>query len=265
METLITAALVVFGFFIGASDAVSGGGNLFVVSLLGIAGLSPLRAIASMQVVTLVQDIVASLVFNKEKLVNWKQALWFVPFAMGGSFIGANVAIRINEQSLAYIVGVLMIGLLFLIPQIKEKKPTFPERIESLIAKVKDERPLVADTKKQIVLLVILSLLLGFYGGFYGGAVGILMLIAFFLIGKADFLTTIATTKVIGISMSLTASYVYFSQPDLINWQYAFPLILGVTVGVFSGISWAKKFGYRYVRMLLYIAVIASAVKFFFF
>lgn len=254
--------LVLFGFIIGVMDAVAGGGNLLTASFLGLAGLPALQTIATMQVVTLLQTTAAALFFNREKLVNWRQALLFIPFAVIGSFFGARVTLQINPTLLSYIVGGLMLLLLFFIPQVKEKEFAISQIIERLRRKLDSRRPLITRSVVKGALLMVLTLLLGFYGGFYGGSVGTLMLLSFYFIGQADIMATAATTKVIDIAMSAIASYVYFTQPSLIVWSFGLPLIGGALIGSWAGVKWAQKLGYQYIRFIMYIVVASAAVKF---
>jgi hypothetical protein len=265
MEILINLGLVILGFFIGVVDVVAGGGNLITVSILGLTSLSAINAIATMQIITLIQTTTASLAFAKEKLINWKQALIFAPFAVVGSFLGAQVAININRTLLSYLVGGLMILLLFVIPQIKEEEISFNRIVGRLFRKLTDQRPVITHSHLRIAILMLISLILGFYGGFYGGSVGTLLLITFYFVGQAGIMATAATTKVIDVIMSIIASYVYFTQPDLVVWQYAFPMIVGAIIGSFVGVKWAKKLGYKYIRIIMYLVVIAAAIKFIFF
>lgn len=265
IEIITNVGFLILGFLVGAFDVVGGGGNLFTVSILGLVGLPALKAIATMQIITLIQTTTATLTFAKQKLVNWKQALRFAPFAVIGSFLGAQIAINIDQKILSYFVGGLMIVILFLIPQIKEEKFSFNRFVGRLFRKITDQRPVITHNLKRTIVLMLFSLILGIYGGFYGGAVGTLMLLGFYFIGQAGIMATAATTKVIDIFMSVIASYVYFTQPNLIVWKYAFPMIVGGIIGSFMGVKWAKKFGYKYIRIILYLVVIAAAIKFLFF
>ncbi|MFW6109884.1 MAG: sulfite exporter TauE/SafE family protein [Patescibacteria group bacterium] len=265
MNILVISGLSILGFIASVSDVVAGGGNLFLVSVFGLIGLPTLVAIATMQIVTVVLDIITSLIFNNEKLVNWKQACTFAPLAMIGSYFGAHTAIKMDQQLFSYLVGGLMLLILLTIPHVKKEKVTFSRTVRVLFNKLTNKRPIITQNRKQTIILMFFTVFIGFYAGFYGGSVGTLMLLGFYFIGGASILATAATTKVIDIFMSVVASYIYFNQPDLINWQYAFPTILGGAIGSFVGINWAKKFGYKYIRILLYIIVAGSAVKFIFF
>lgn len=155
-----------------------------------------------------------------------------------------------------------MLLLLFLIPYIKRKKITFEHILETFLIKTTDKRPRVSKNKTQALSLFALTLLLGYYGGFHGGGVGTMLLLGFYFLGKANIVASAATTKIINIALSLTASYVYFTQPNLISWHYAFPLLTGTIFGSFLGVKWAEKLNYRHIRILIYLVVGISAIRF---
>jgi len=238
---------IILGFLIGTVDVVAGGGNLFTVSLLGVAGLPVLSAIATMQTISLVQNVATCLLFDRDRLINWKQALLFIPFGMAGSYFGAHTALKISQEVLSFFVGSLMALLVFIIPEIKE------------LAK---NRPKAAHLPRQVLFLMLFIFVAGFYNGIHGGAVGLILLLGFYFIGNVEIIPAAATTKVINIFMSLTASYIFLSQPNLIKWQFGIPMIFGVTIGSFAGVRWAKKFDYLYIRTLLYVVVLGAAAKF---
>ncbi len=265
MKILIPLLLVPAGFITGAVDAVAGGGNLMIIAVLGLSSLPALQAVATMQIISLVQNAAPSIIFEQKELVNWKQSLIFIPFAVLGSLLGAKLAVSIDPTQFSRIIGLFMLALLLPISQMKERRLTIPQFFLKFFRKLKHKRPEVSKSNKQTVALMLLTLVIGFYGGFHGGAVGSIMLLSFYLIGRAEIMSVAATTKIINIAMSLVASYVYLTQPNLITWRYAIPMITGSILGSFVGVQWAERFGLRYVRLLMYTAIVAVAVKYIFF
>ncbi len=265
MNFLIPLLLIPAGFITGTADAVAGGGNLMIIAVLGLSSLPALQAVATMQIISLVQNATASIVFERKKLVNWKQALIFVPFAVLGSLLGAKLAVSIDPNQFSRIIGVFMLALLFPISKIKKKKLTIPQFFSKIFQKVNHKRPEVSQSNKQTVTLMLLTLVIGFYGGFHGGAVGSIMLLSFYLVGQAEIMSVAATTKIVNIAMALVASYVYLTQPNLISWGYAVPMMAGTILGSFFGVKWADRFGLKYVRLLMYAVIIAAAAKYIFF
>ncbi len=265
IDILFFIILLIAGFTTGVVDAVAGGGNLFSIAILGLSGLPALPAVATTRIISLVQNSAASVAFEKQKLINWEQALIFLPFAVIGSFLGAEAALHIAPDKFSHLVGAMMIGLLFVIPSIRQQELSFNRLLTKIFRKFSGKRPLVAHSKKQTFFLIILSFILGFYGGFHGGGVGSMMLISFYAVGGGSILSTAATTKIIDISFSLVAAGLFLIQPDLISWQHAIPLIIGTLFGSFLGVDWAEKLGYQYIRILMFIVVLSSAVRYIFF
>jgi hypothetical protein len=265
MQHLISLAFLLIGFLVGVPDAIAGGGKLFTISIFSLIGLPPIEAIATMQVVTLIQEIVTPFAFDKEDLINWKQALIFAPAAVIGSFLGANTAVRMDPQLLSKVAGGIMILMLFFIPQIKKEEFSFNHFLDKIINKFKSNQPIITHSLKQTSFLMLFTLIIGFYNGFYGAGVGILMVLGFYFIGNAEFIASNATTKAINVFMSAVASFVFLSKADIIQWSYAFPMMLGTIIGCFVGVKWGKNLGYKYIRIIMYLIVASSAVKFIFF
>ncbi len=52
-----------------------------------------------------------------------------------------------------------------------------------------------------------------------------------------------------------------FGVNGLINWQYAFMLFVGMTIGSYVGAHYAIKIGDKWMRNILLIVIFALAVK----
>jgi hypothetical protein len=267
-DAFLILMLLFVGLVIGISDAVVGGGNLFLISALSLLGLSPIRAVASMQVISLVQTTASTIAFARKQLINWREALIFAAPAFIGSFLGAELAILVSERVLSIFGGVAMIVVLLLIPQIKQRRVSLPLRVLDAATErfgLQKRTHAITRNHLRIATLFVFSFLMGMYGGFYGGGVGTLFLLGFFFIGEADIMRTAGTTKAINFFLSISAAGVFLLAGDFIAWRYALPLMLGTIVGSFVGVQWAEDWGITYIRFLLYAVVGSAIVKLLFF
>ncbi len=263
---LILLGLLLAGFVIGVSDAVVGGGNLLLLSVLSLLGLSPLHAVATMQVTSFVQTIATTAVYTYKRLINWKEAFFAAPFAFIGGFVGAEIAILVPERTLAIIGGIMMLVVLFLIPQIKSRKLSFPMRFFNFLTKTLHTRKhAISKEAVRYTVLAVLSFIVGIYGGFYGGGVGTLLLLLFFFIGKDTIMRTAGTTKAVNFFLSISAVYVFLNADKLVQWEYSLPLMFGTVVGSYFGVKWGEDYGHKYVQLLLYTVVGSAIVKLLFF
>ncbi len=264
MDFFNFAALTAAGLIIGTIDTVMNSGSLMMAALFPLFGLSPLHTIATMRVATLLQEFSASINFARKKLINWRQVLQISALAFVGAFVGASIVLQINEQILTYIVGVIMLVLLTLLPEPKNKGKGF-QLISRIYTKIlcKDDHCVVKRDKHKIPVYII-SLILGIYGGFYGAAVGTMFVAMFLLIGSADPLESSAASKVISFFLSLSASYVFYSSGYIVL-PILIPISLGAALGTVIGVELAEKVNRRLSLWFLYIVITASAIKLMFF
>lgn len=65
MNLFLIPLFIFAGAFSGIFDAVVGGGNLFLISALGLSNLNALQAVATTQVISLIQTATAATIFEK--------------------------------------------------------------------------------------------------------------------------------------------------------------------------------------------------------
>lgn len=261
-ETLVTASLVIFGCLIGISDSVIGGGTLFTLSLLTLLGLPPLHSIATTQVVTLIQNLSASLSFLRKKAINWKLSIFWGALSTVGAYIGANIVINVDEGILQYIIAGFMIAIFIFVSL----------RFEGIMKKVKRNgkklktSQLQIEDPLQIVLLSISSFVLGIYGGFYGAARGLILLMVFFMISRKNLMKLAANTKIIDLSLSISSVYVFLTNDvTLVHFGYLIPISIGALIGGFIGVDIAEKAGIKYLKYSIYFVTISALIKLIFF
>ncbi len=266
MFVLKSVCLSLVGFLSGSIDAVIGGGNLITIALLTLIGLSPLKAIASMQIITLFQSLSSTALYAQKKLINWKQASFFALFGGMGSFIGANLLLKVNQDLLEFLAGSLMSVTLILMPQFQKKDGAkILGLLKNFYKRLLKRRPVVTHKPKTKIILAVITFGLGIYGGFYGAGRGLLILIIFYLIGESDIKTTVANTKPADTLISLVFLFVFFKFKNLLSLELLIPLSTSSIAGSFAGVEIADRIGVKYLRIALYGITIISAAKLLYF
>ncbi len=259
--TILFTLLFTAGLVIGAIDSISGGGSLLMVALLSLANLSPLAAIVTMRLTTLLEESVAAINFARKKTIDWSQALLLGLASFFGSLIGASLLTQTNIKTISLIMAGAMLLLLPLIPQVKKEQLFFPIKwFNQLYQKIFRPEPELTNSKLKLVLLTFFCFGLGIYGGFLGAGFQTILLIVFSLTTQANLLTAAGNAKLISFIMSLAASSV-FLQSHLVNWPILIPLATGSMIGAWKGVNLIQKIDSKYLRWILYLVVIASAVK----
>jgi len=262
IKIVLYLLLILLGGIIGISDSVIGGGTFFTLSLLTIIGLPPINAVATTQVNALVQNLSATASFTRKHTINWKYAVFWGLIASVGAYLGANLAIDIDEELFKYFVITFMIIIFFFVIFRFEK---INHIAKNKIVK-KTIQPFQVTKVSKLISLTAVSLLLGIYGGFYGAGRGLFLLMSFFFISQKEIIKIAANTKVIDLMLSFSSVFVFVSaNGDLINLKYLIPLSIGALFGEYLGVDLAEKFGLKYLKYLIYLVALAVIVKLLFF
>ena len=235
--------LLFFGGLLAGLYASSvGGGGLFTLPLLLWTGIPVQVALGTQRFAAVILELASSLKFHKEKKVNLKLALPLGVLAGLGSLIGVNVILSINEKTLALIMAILLVGVYLVVRNQK---------------KWMREKPLMSG--KHYFLLALATFFLGIWGGFFGAGFGAFIMMPFLFFGF-KFMESAGIARVIGFVMSTFAMLV-FAHQGLINYVYGAFLGGGFAIGSWIGISIALKKGDEYVRGLMAVVVIITAIK----
>ncbi len=242
MQQISPVILFIGGILGGLYAANVGGGALLGFPLLVLLGLPTLSAIATQRFAAVILEAAGSIKFYKEGKTQLKLGIIFGILAAIGAFFGANIVVRIEERILNLIIGIIFLLIALFIYKkdnlgIKEKK------VEH----------------KNLILAALATLIVGVYGGFFGAGFGTFSMLIFVLLGFT-FIKSAATARVVGLFMSTTSALV-FANHGIINYVYGLSLGAGFAVGGWIGIGLAIKKGDTYIKSLLFIIIILSALK----
>lgn len=245
MEWYLYPLVILGGLVAGFINTLAGSGSLVTLPLLMLSGLPATVANGTNRVAILLQNIVGINSFSKKKMLDSRGVIYLGIPAVFGSIIGANIAVSLNEELMKRTIGAVMVVMLFII-LLKPKRWLIGDLIEI------GDRP----TLPQVLIFFVI----GVYGGFIQAGVGIFLL-AGLVLGVGYDLVRANAVKV-GIVLFFTVfALAVFVVNDQVDWTIGFILAIGNMLGAWIGAKVAVERGAEWVRRLLVLVVIISALN----
>jgi uncharacterized membrane protein YfcA len=250
MELTTIGLLILAGLLAGFINTLAGSGSLITLPLLIFLGLPANVANGTNRIAVFLQSIVGLVKFQQKKVLDKKKGLYLSIIATCGAILGALLATQISAENMEKIIGVLLIVMLFSVflnPR-KWKKEYKTENLDTNIR----------------LWNYIAFFFIGFYGGFIQLSTGILILCSLVLGANYDLIRANALKLLIVVLYSPIVIYIFYVN-DQIDWYYGLVLAIGNVGGAWIAAGLALKKGVLFVRWILIIAVIISAIKLIFF
>lgn len=244
MDFLQLTLLILAGFAAGFINTLAGSGSLITLPLLIFLGLPANVANGTNRVSVLLQNIVGVRAFRKTNILDLRGVLHLGIPAFLGSIIGARIAVNLNDELMETVIGIVMVGMLFVILLRPQKW-----LVGTLI---KIDTPGIRN--------YLIFFFIGIYGGFIQAGVGI-FLIAGLVLGIGYDIVRANAVKV-GIVLTFTiGALIVFIINNQVNWEAGLLLSIGSMAGAWAGAKVAIEKGAVWVRRLLIIVVIISAAN----
>lgn len=242
---------LIFVFLVGVVaaffGAMVGGGSLLSIPFLIFLGLPPQVAIATDRFGGIGGTITAFFKFLKAKKIVWKYVPILALLSLGGSLIGANILLSIDQNLLQKIAGIL---LLILLPFVFLKRDIGVERV--IVSKAK----MVAGS----VIYFLVQIFTGFFGAGTGPFIFYTLMVGFGL----TIIESVATQLIPLLVLSIS-SIIIFALKGIIDFQIGIVLLAGMAVGGYIGAHVALKKGSAWIKGLFSILVIIASIKLLFF
>jgi len=245
MEWYMYLAVIVAGLFAGFVNTLAGSGSLITLPLLMFLGLPANIANGTNRIGVFVQSAVSSLSFRQQKIFSFRDTVWMAVPAVAGSLAGSLLAVRINERIMEMLIAGLLIFMFFVILYKPEKWLR--------------EHAVAISTKRRWWVIVLLFFT-GVYGGFIQAGVG-LFLLAALVLGAGEGLTKANAHKVLIVTLLTGIALFVFIISDQVKYMYGIILAVGQGTGGWLASKVAVSWGPRVVRIVLLVAVMASALK----
>jgi uncharacterized protein len=246
LEVSTILLLVLAGLAAGWVDAVVGGGGLIQLpALLLTPGVTPIQALATNKVASIMGTSVSSITFYRRVQPDLTTAAPAALAALAGAVGGAAVASHIPEEALQPIIVVVLIGVLVMVMARPQLGALTDLRWEG---------------NKHRVVAAAVGLTIGLYDGMLGPGTGTFLVLALVGVLGYAFLPASAIAKIINFATNLGA-LIFFVPSGHVLW--ALGLVVGSAnlVGGYVGARMAISRGSGFVRIVLLVVVSVLIVR----
>ncbi len=247
MEWYLYPAITGIGVIAGFLNTLAGGGSALALPMLIFTGLPPNIANGTNRIAILLQTIVATSRFKKDKVLDLKGNLYLVIPAAIGAIPGAFLAVNLNESLMKIIIGcvlLIMLAIVLFKPDLWIKS-----------------RAGIIPSKSQWIN-VIVFFCIGAYGGFIQVGVGFFLLSGLVLINGLDLLKS-NILKVVIVLLYTPFALLVFILNKQVDYTIGLTLAVGNMIGAWLGAKYAVKLGPKFIRYILIICLILATVKLF--
>lgn len=243
LEPLTLLALAGVGLLAGFVDAIAGGGGMLSLPALLSAGLSPISALATNKLQSVVGTGMAALTYWRRGYVSLKALAPAIVLTYAGSLAGALAIKQMDVSLLDVAVPVALVGI----------------AVYFLFA------PNLSDADKAARLpfgryLPLLGLAIGFYDGVFGPGTGSFFTIGFVMLFGFGLTRATGNTKVLNLTSNLAALAIFIPAGDVV-WPAAIAMAAGQLVGGYIGARTGIRFGARLIRPIVVVVSIALALR----
>jgi uncharacterized membrane protein YfcA len=236
--------LFVVGLVAGTLNVLAGGGSLLTLPLLIFMGLPAAVANGTNRIAIFCQNIFAIRGFRQRGVMPLQLALLCTPPALLGSWLGANLAVSLDDQLFKRLLALIMLGVL----------------IFTALDPMKRFRQQEMEFGFGRKLVLVLSFFgVGIYGGFVQAGVGFLVITA--LLAHGLDLVRINAIKVFVIFAYTLIALGVFIYHDQINYTLGFALAAGNSIGGMLGPKLAVAKGHDWIKRVVTVTVAVFALK----
>ncbi len=236
--------LVLVGIVAGFLNVLAGGGSLMTLPLLIFFGLPVATANGTNRIAIFCQNIFAIAGFKRQGVFPIRIALICTPPALIGSYIGANMAITVDEMLFRRILAVVMIGvLIFMI-------------IDPLKRLQRSEMPM---TPIRLAVLIVSFFGIGVYGGFVQAGVGFIIITGLLVHGLD--LVRINAIKVLVIFAFTIVALGVFVVHGQVDYVLGLALATGNSLGGWFATHMAVKKGHEWIKRFVIVTVFILALR----
>lgn len=245
MDWWLIPLVIAAGIACGFINVLAGSGSLITLPLLIFLGLPANVANGTNRVAILLQNVVAVRGFRQKKMLDTSRGLKLLVPALFGSYIGARLAVDLDERMMRLTIAAIMVVMFFVI---------LVDAGRWLTERARRERPGWAE------LLVFFAI--GIYGGFIQAGVGLFLLAGLVLISGYDLVRANAVKVLIVLGFTPIALAVFVMEGQVV-WSVGLVLAVGNVIGAHLATKVATERGAPLVRKILLAVVGISALKLF--
>ena len=237
-------ALMLVGVVAGFLNVLAGGGSLLTLPLLIFFGLPAATANGTNRVAIFCQNIFAISGFKRQGVFPIGLALLCMPPALIGSYIGANLAINVDEVLFRRLLALIMVVVLVFM--VLDPMKRF--RVQAM--------PM---TPTRVAVLIVSFFGVGIYGGFVQAGVGFLIITALLVHGLD--LVRINSVKVLVIFAFTAVALGVFVLHGQVDYVLGLALAAGNSLGGWIATHFAVKKGHDWIKRFVVVTVLIFALR----
>jgi len=237
-DLFFTVTLFVIGIISGALNAMGGSGGLVILSYMMGMGVPPAVALGTARIANIIPQIIAVKKFDKAGHLDKSQLIPFIIMAVIFGSLGTFIIIKLPEDYIYKIMGILMlvIGPLILIEKDFGLK----------------------SVKKSYLSKCLGYVLYGFsmiYAGFLGAGASIIIVYTMIKFLGMSSLNALATSTLAWIAMSFISSAIFLYY-GAVDYQYFLVILISMSIGSWIGATLAIKKGSRLINICVSVFAI---------
>lgn len=242
---LIVCPLV---FLAGFVDSIAGGGGIISLPAYLFAGLPVHTALATNKMSSFCGSTAATGRYLVNKCFRKELVIPTVAASLGGSAIGARIALITSDTYLRYL-------LLFVLPVVAAL--ILFRRKNAAHDSITPEDPLAA---RQYAIAITAAFFIGMYDGFYGPGTGTFLMIILTGLVKLDARTAAGNTKCINWASNAAALATFIAGGKVIYTLGAAAAACSI-LGNYAGSGLVIKDGEKFVRPVILLVLVLLFVK----
>ncbi len=245
MQDYYLLLLFLAGVAAGFINTMAGGGSLLTLPMLIFLGLPSAMANGTNRVALLAQNITAVAGFRQKGYFDFKYGMLLGLPAMLGSLLGARLAVNLPDALFNRILAIVMLIVLFVILFEPHKRFINYDGKTSRYKKI---------------ITVVLFFFLGIYGGFIQAGTGFIIIAGLSVLTGMS-LVKINSLKVFVVGLYMATSLAVFFFSGNVNWGIGLILAAGNSTGAWLGSAFAVAKGDKWIKVVLFVAVVAMALR----
>jgi hypothetical protein len=221
----------------GGVDAMVGGGGLIQLPvLLFLLPKTPVLALGTNKLASIVGTGTAAARYTRRTRVDWRSTIPMASVALGGSLLGASCASWMPARVLEAVVLVAMVGIAIVLWRDKTMGVVERARFEG---------------RRRTLIMAAGGVVIGFWDGLAGPGTGSLLI--FFLVGAVgfEFVGASAVAKIVNCATNFGALLI-FAPGGSVAWGLAAVMAVCNVTGALIGTALATTRGAVFVRKVFF-------------
>ena len=244
----IIAALTVCSLLGGILNAISGGAGMIIVPIMLVLGIPPINAIAVNKFQNTLGSSTAAYQYLRKGFLDIQSNWPLMIFALAGSCIGVGLALWFSATGILEVI--IPYVLIFIALYFGFAPKALTRASDSKMSKTRFN--------------AIIGTSSGLYGGFFGLGTGPSLVLAFSTLRGYDLRLAVTNSRLVMLVIH-SSSLLILMIGGHVWWLLAICMAIGNMAGSYLGSNLLIKSGYGFIKALLIIVPLASAVKLLFF